>query len=451
MEEKNTNLEASKWTMDDIIVVLTYGGESVNANARLKDKFHRKPMQMIDARMAILERIQMVDTETLDLMDALGRRLAEDVVARDPLPHFRRSGMDGYAVRTEDITGCSSDHVAELEVIEQIPCGKVPIRIIERGQAARIMTGGMVPEGADAVIMLEVTEELVRDGRTYVQIRKADTRGANITPIGEEAVAGAKLMEGGRLVDAGAIALLAALGYAKVKVYRRPKVTILSTGSELLDISMPLAGGKIRNSNAYMLAAQVEAAGGEAQLIDHIPDEQEQAERILYDLLRSDADVIVTTGGVSVGDYDIMADFFLSWDGETLFNKLAMRPGSPTSAGIWNGKLIVGLSGNPSACFVGFELFIRPVILTMQGAPQDIPQPISAYLGESYLKVNAFTRYVRGKLAYEDGRVVARQVGLDKSSAVITLKDADCLIIIPPTKTGFRAGERVEVVPLLRT
>jgi molybdopterin molybdotransferase len=332
-------------------------------------------------------------------------------------------------------------------VIEQIPCGKEPERDITQGKAARIMTGGMVPGGADAVIMLEVTEEIVQDDQMYVRIRKPNTRGANITPIGEEAAKDTLMLAKGQLIGAGQIALLASLGCSRVQVYRRPKVAVISTGTELLQVSEPLQMGKIRNSNAYMLAAQIRSAGGEPLLVGQIPDDYALAEQKLYELLASDVDLIMTTGGVSVGDYDIMADFFKRWKGTTLFNKLAMRPGSPTSAGSWEDKLLFGLSGNPSASFVGFELFVRPVMLSMQGGAEETRE-YTALLAEDYLMVNAFTRYARGLQYIRDGRVYVRVVGLDKSSAMTSIKDANCLIVIPPTKTGYKAGELVQAIPL---
>ncbi|MCZ8515255.1 molybdopterin molybdotransferase MoeA [Paenibacillus filicis] len=310
---------------------------------------------MEEARRAALNRVRPIETEEIGLMESIGRRLAEEVRTKEPIPHFRRSGMDGFAVRFEDVAHASPSKPVELEIIEQIPCGKEPVKQITKGKASRIMTGGMVPDGADAVIMLEMTEEITRGDRAYVNIRKADTRGANITPIGEEADGGAKVLEKGQVIGAGQTAILAALGYSRIKVFRKPKVAVISTGTELLQVAEPLLMGKIRNSNAYMLSAQILSAGGEPLLVGQIPDDYTRAERMIYELLSSDADLILTTGGVSVGDYDIMADFFMKWGGATLFNKIAMRPGSPTTAGFWRDKLVFGLSGNPSACFVGFE------------------------------------------------------------------------------------------------
>ncbi|PWV98444.1 molybdopterin molybdotransferase [Paenibacillus cellulosilyticus] len=415
---------------------------------RNMNKYHRKAMTVEAARELLQSRVRPVEPTEVELAEAIGRRLAAPIRTVEPIPHFRRSGMDGYAIRTADIAHASAALPIELEIIEHIPCGKEPLYSITEGKAARIMTGGMVPDGADAVIMQEMTEAVEHNGRSIVRIQKKIAPGLNITPIGEEAGEGTLVIEAGEKLGAGHTAILAALGYNRVPVYRKPKVAVLSTGTELLRLTDPLQMGKIRNSNAYMLMAQIIAAGAQPLLVGQIPDDYPKAERMLYDLLASDADLIVTSGGVSVGDYDSMADFFLRWEGTTLFNKIAMRPGSPTTAGAWKDKLLFGLSGNPSACFVGFELFVRPVIQQLQGAVVDTAKTVTCLLAADYEKVNAYTRYVRGQWYSSGGNHYAKPVGRDKSSTILSLKDANCLIVIPPTKTGIVSGEIVQIIPL---
>lgn len=411
-------------------------------------KFHRRALAVTGARELLLSRISPAGEVETELTEAVGRILAEDVRTAEPLPHFSRSGMDGYAVRSADTGGASAARPVELEVVQHIPCGTAPALPIGPGQAARIMTGAMVPEGADAVVMLEMTETISRGGRERVRLRKTIERGANVAPVGEEAARGDVVLRAGERIGAGQAALLAALGYARVRVSRKPVVAVVSTGTELLRIDEPLAPGRIRNSNAYMLAAQIASAGGEPRLAGAVPDDRERAERMIYDLLNADIDMLLTTGGVSVGDYDVMADIFLSWEGETLFNKVAMRPGSPTTAGIWRDKAMLGLSGNPSACFVGFELFARPAMAAMQGSAELEKPGMTAYLEADYLKVNGFARYVRGIWHCREGRNLVRPAGMDKSSELLSIGSADCLIALPPTKTGFKAGTLVDIVPL---
>lgn len=415
---------------------------------RQNAKFQRKTLTVEEARDALTRRVRLLPSERVGLLEAVGRRLAEPVKTSEPLPHFRRSGMDGFAVRFADVADASPRRPVELEVVERLPAGQEPIRPIAAGTGARIMTGGIVPDGADAVIMFEMAEEIERAGRTFVRIRKPIAQGANITPIGEEAAADTPVLEAGAVIGAGQAAILAALGCARVEVFRKPIVTVVSTGTELLRVEEPLQPGKIRNSNAYMLAAQIAAAGGQPRLAGSIPDDSALAERTIGELLHSDADLIVTTGGVSVGDYDRMADFFLKWEGTTLFTKIAMRPGSPTSAGVWGDKFLIGLSGNPSACFVGFELFVRPVLAGMQGGKAEAGRTFTAVLAADYTKANGYTRYVRGRWYSRNGIHYVEPVGPDKSSAMLSLKEADCLIVIPPTKTGVAAGEVVEAILL---
>jgi len=418
-------------------------------NERIDPKFQRRAVAVGEAQDAILKRIRPLEAEEVDLLQAFGRRLADEVRTEEPIPHFRRAGMDGYAVRAADIAAAGSSAPARLEVIERIPCGFAPSRPVAEGQAARIMTGAMVPDGADTVVMLEAAEEWTEGERTFVRVRKADARGPHIAAIGEEASAGAALLRRGEAVGPGQSAVLAALGRSRVNVFRKPRVAVLSTGTELLRVDEPLRAGKVRNSNAAMLAAQIRSAGGEPSLAGAVPDDRRQAVRLLDELAASDADLIVTTGGVSVGDYDIMADLFLSGEGTTLFNKVAMRPGSPTSVGIWRDKWLFGLSGNPSACFVGFELFVRPALLAMQAAaPEELRPAVSGYLAEDYAKVNAYPRYIPGQREIRDGQVWVRPAGTDRSSSVLSMTGADCLMIVPPTKTGVRRGELVQAIPL---
>ncbi len=215
------------------------------------------------------------------------------------------------------------------------------------------------------MIMLEMTRESEDEGQFYIEVAKSIPAGSNISEIGSELTEGTELLQRGRKISAGETALLASFGWSRVPVFRRPKVAIIGTGSELLEIDQPLQPGKIRNSNISMLAAQVKQHGGVPLSLGIAADNKEEVSALL-DQAFVQADLVITTGGVSVGDYDILADIFSQWKGTKLFDKLAMRPGSPTTAGIRDGKFLFALSGNPGACFVGFELLVRPVLLGMQ-------------------------------------------------------------------------------------
>lgn len=412
-----------------------------------EDKFRRHAVSVEAAQARVMPFVVLSGTEQVKLAESIGRILAEDVVAPHPYPFFRRSGMDGYAVKSSDTEYCHAEGPVLLQVVDNIPCGSLPSVPIIPGTAARIMTGAKVPDEADAVVMLEMTEQEIQDGRTYIKLKRPISSGLNITPAGYEISAGDRLLEKGRKLSAGEISVLATFGLASVPVMKRPRVAVLSTGSELLEVDEPLQDGKIRNSNTYMLASQIIEAGGEPHLLEAIPDQLDQARWIIEQAL-IDYDVVITTGGVSVGDYDIMADLVKGPDVEMLFNKVTMRPGSVTTAAVKNGKLLFALSGNPGACFVGFELFVRPLLGGMLGREKPFLAEIHAELGSDYMKINNFTRFVRGRLDLSSGKVIAYPALLDESSVMVTIKDSDVLIVIPPTTTGAQAGQPVKALKL---
>ncbi len=411
------------------------------------DKFHRKPLQVQHAQELLSQYGQPGRTEQIPLQESHGRYLAEKVCAPHPFPRFRRSGMDGYAIRSEDTEGCSAEQMVWLDVIDEIPCGTVSGKEITNGTAARIMTGAQVPEGADAVVMLEMTELRQEAGRTQVGLKRKMEQGKNITPIGFEVRAGEELLQPGRRIQAGEISVLASFGVHLVTVYKKPRIAIFSTGSELLTVDEPLQPGKIRNSNTYMLASQVREAGGEPFILEAVMDDLPLAKAKVEKALK-EYDAVVTSGGVSVGDYDIMGDFVRSDSVDMLYNKIAMRPGSVTTAAVKDGKLLFALSGNPGACFVGFELFVRPFIQRTLGSHSPYLTEWTAVLEQDYTKVNAFTRYVRGRFEARDGVLYAIPAKVDESSVMVTIKDSDCLIVIPPAKGVTPAGEKVKILLL---
>ncbi|MDQ1234428.1 molybdopterin molybdotransferase [Paenibacillus sp. SORGH_AS306] len=423
--------------------------ESSNPVDHNPAKFNRKPITPATAQQKIADYVRIIDTEKVSIYTAGGRFLAEDVQAPHPYPHFRRSGMDGYAVIASDIAQASSDHLIWLQVIDNIPCGQTPSVQLVQGTAARIMTGAMVPDEADTVVMLEMTETKQAEGQEWVGFKRSVEQGRNITPIGLEIEAGDILLTKGAQISAGEISVLATFGVHEVKVYRRPQVAIFSTGTELLSVEEPIEPGKIRNSNSYMLAEQVKAAGGEPHVLGAIMDDLELARTTMLHALSS-YDIVISSGGVSVGDYDVMGDLVRSDEVEMLFNKISMRPGSVTTGAVKDGKLLFALSGNPGACFVGCELLVRPTIRQMMNSKQDYLPEWTATLGHDYHKINSFTRYVRGTIAVEEGKIVAYPASLDESSVMVTIKDSDCLIVIPPTSEVLPAGTTVSVLRLSR-
>jgi molybdopterin molybdotransferase len=410
-------------------------------------RFQREIVDVWDAQKRLEPWIRPLGTEKVKLTDSIGRYLGENVVATHDFPHFRRSMMDGFAVRSADTKGASEERPVALQVIESIPCGAVPTKKLTANTAARIMTGAMIPEGADSVVMIELTEQMQKDGQTYTVVKKETRPNENVIPIGLEMAKGTLILEKGRKINPGEAALLAAFGYDTVTVSRRPTVAIFATGSELLDVSEPLEPGKIRNSNSYMVAAQVLNAGGLPVLLEKVPDDVGLAKSMILDAMEK-VDLVITTGGASVGDYDILVDIFEQWDGKMLFNKVAMRPGSPTTVGVWRDKFLFALSGNPGACFVGFELFVRPVIWGMQGKPDIYLPSFSAFLAEDYKKNDSFYRIVRGKSEVKDGKIYVRSAGIDQSNVLSSIRDTDCLIVIPRDRKVMNAGEMVKVLRL---
>jgi molybdopterin molybdotransferase len=410
-------------------------------------RFHRDPIPVTEAQRRILAFAQKNPIETVLLMESEGRRLAKPICATNDVPHFPKSPYDGFAVRAEDTKGASIEHPIELEVVGAIACGDEPAFTIGKGQAARIMTGAAIPQGADCVIMFEMTTENEARVERIVGIKKEMKPGENIIQLGEEAKKGDVLIEAGKRIGPGEMAILATFGYAEVPVYRLPKIGILATGSELLSPEEPLRYGKIRNSNSYMTASQVRQAGGIPVLYGNLEDDPDKAVRTVLSILE-ETDMLITSGGVSVGDFDIMVEVFKRLEADLLFNKIAMRPGSVTSAARYNDKFIFGLSGNPGACFVGFELFVRPLLQAMQGKAEVTLPEMHAFMGVDMKKPSPFTRYVRSSWKMEEGKIVVYPVGQDKSGVVTNITDANCLLRIPSGGSGVSKGDTVTILAL---
>ena len=410
-------------------------------------RFHRDPISVAEAQERILSYVKPGETEQIPLLESEGRRLAQAVVATSDVPHFSKSPYDGFAVRAADTIGANPSAPIELEVVGSIACGDAPNFRVEAGQAARIMTGAAIPEGADCVIMFEMTSENETRVERMVGIKKEMKPGENIVQKGEETKEGTILIEAGKRIGPGEMAILSTFGYAHVPVYRLPRIGILATGSELLRPEDELTYGKIRNSNSYMTASQVRQAGGIPVLYGNLEDDPDLAIAKVRQIL-AETDFLITSGGVSVGDFDVMVEVFTRLDADLLFNKIKMRPGSVTSAARVGDQFIFGLSGNPGACFVGFELFVRPMLNAWQGKRQAALPGMQAKLGVDMKKPSPFTRYVRSSWTIEQGEVIVRPVGMDKSGVVTNITDANCLMCIPAGGQGASIGDFVTILPL---
>lgn len=407
-------------------------------------RFSRQMKTVEEALQALLEKLTTLDEEQVQIKEAYGRILAHDIVATCDMPPFDRSPLDGFAVRAADTVHATVDQPVRLRVVETVAAGKVPIIPLEAGCATRIMTGAMMPAGADAVIMFEQTEN-PGEISEVVGVKRVMRAGENISRRGEEIAMGSVVAQAGERINAGTLAILATFGYTQVSVIRKPRVGLLSTGIELVGIEEPLAPGKIRNSNTTMLSALIAEAGGIPVQYPVLPDDLAGAKEKLTAYIQ-EVDMLVSSGGVSVGDYDVIASLVDDPDVELLFNRIAMRPGSPTTSLLLSGKPVLALSGNPGACFVGFELFARPALQRQGGQPIVSLRSIKAKLGISYEKPCPYPRYLRGRLATKDGLLLAQPDFNDKAGNLGTLKNSECLIVIPAGGKGKQAGELVEVI-----
>ncbi|EJS77050.1 molybdopterin molybdotransferase MoeA [Bacillus cereus] len=385
--------------------------------------------------------------ELLPLELAYGRILAEDLVADHDVPSFNRSPYDGFAIRAEDTILASYESPTTFEVVGEIGAGSIFHEEVGPFQAVRIMTGAQIPKGCDAIVMLELTRQYENAGNRYMEVKRPFKTGDNISFQGEDAQKGTVLAKKGSYINPGISALLATFGYSEVPVARKPVIGLLATGSELLDVHESLEPGKIRNSNTYMILSQIRRAGGRVKYFGKFSDDFDTCFTAVKEAL-SQVDMLITTGGVSVGDYDYLPAIYEKLGAYVLFNKVAMRPGSVTTVAQLNGKLLFGLSGNPSACYVGFELFVRPCIRTYMFSEKVHLKRERALLGEDFLKPNPFTRFVRAKLTYNEGQLTAYPSGFDKSSSVSSLAETNIFIVLPGGTRGYQKDMFVDVLLL---
>ncbi|GAB1305655.1 molybdate to molybdopterin ligation enzyme [Bacillus altitudinis] len=406
----------------------------------------RQPIPVEEAVKKVHQFQKHGQVEWVPLKNSLGRWIAEDILADHDVPAFDRSPYDGFALRAEDTKEASSEHPIEFEVIDHIGAGIVSAKTIGPFQAIRIMTGAKIPKGANVVIMLELTKTFEKDGKSMMSLKRRLKKGDNISRQGEETLKGNVMIKKGSKVTPGVTAILATFGYAVVPVVKKPVIGIISTGTELLQVSDAMVDGKIRNSNLSMVYAQVLEAGGEPLDLGGVSDDFDQSYEAVKAAL-SKVDMLITTGGVSVGDFDFLPAIYEKLGAEVLFNKVAMRPGSVTTvAALPNGQLLYGLSGNPAACFVGFELFVKPIIYKWCLKENPFPVFAEAKLTHDFPKANPFTRFVRASLDFAGSQLSVTPTGLDKSSAVTSIAHADCFIVLPGGTRGFSAGDQVSVL-----
>jgi molybdopterin molybdotransferase len=391
------------------------------------------------ALTTILRHFRPLGLESVRLLDAPGRVIGENVAAPRNIPSAANSAMDGYAVRHADVRQANKNNPVALKIIEQIPAGKIARKKIRRGEAARIMTGAVIPKGADTVIRQEDTK---KDGQTvfiYAAGRKVD----NIRFAGEDVRKGEAVIKKGAILRPAHIGMLAALGRSSVSVYRKPRVAILSTGDELVDIQTNPGPGQIVNSNSYSLAAQVLECGAVPLMLGIARDKKSELEKKFRQALR--ADVIISSGGVSVGDFDFVKTVMGEIGNTMHFWQVAMRPGKPLAFGAIKGVALFGLPGNPVSAMVSFEQFVRPSLLKMLGHQKIFRQTIQAVCEDDFTKKAGFRHFIRAVIRRENGRYVAAVTGDQGSGILKSMVAANGLIVMGEDQTRIKKGDWVTV------
>ena len=392
-----------------------------------------------EARERILARVCPLGTETVPLGEAAGRVLAGEVRSPWDLPQWDNSAMDGYAVRAGDCRG-----PATLRITGYMAAGGPDAPKVERGCAVKIMTGSPVPEGADAVVPFEEAEE--RDGN--VRIPAPVKPLAHIRFRAEDIPAGTLVVPAGTVLRPPEISMLASFGMARVPVYRKPRVAVLSTGDELVELGEPIAPGKIVNSNSHALAAAVLEAGGVPILLGIARDDRESLLAKLSEGMAADA--LVTSAGVSAGDRDFVRDVLAELGVAPVFWKVLIKPGGPTAFGLKGSTAIFALPGNPVSSLITFEVFVRPAIRKMTGDACPVKPAVKAILAEPLKKKAGKMQFFRVTIEPGEEGYVARTAGDQNTGILRTLVRADGIAVLPADRTAFAAGEKVDVLLLYR-
>ena len=407
-----------------------------------------------EARSRILEMFQPLESERKPILEALGQVLAEDVSSPMSIPPLANSAMDGYAVQSSDITGATPDTPTSLRVIGQVAAGQLPQNEVVPGTAVRIMTGGPIPPGADTVVPFEDTDEydLKSSGMglsdiAEIKVNIGASEGSNVRPAGQDISKGQTVLKKGMLLRPSEIGVLASVGRDMVEVVRRPVVAVIATGDELLEPGGPIAPGKIYDSNSYSVAATVLRYGGVPLFLGIARDNLESMNAKLEEGL--DADLLLTSAGVSRGDYDIVKDLLAS-RGKVAFWSVRMRPAKPLAFGVFprpGGRLVphVGLPGNPVSALVAFEELVRPAILRMLGRT-DLEKPtIRAELEDDVVNTDGRRVFARVVVTRRDGRYYACLTGDQGSGVLTSMALANGLAICPEDVPRMKAGEVVDV------
>ena len=393
-----------------------------------------------EAVRLILDQLSPLPGEQVPLLQANGRVLFEDVRSGRCVPSFANSAMDGFAVRWQDVSRVSSASPANLKILEEIPAGYVAKRRVREGTAMKIMTGAPLPRGADTIVRVEYTNS---DG-DEVRINKTNGRAAHVRQAGEDIQKGQMILEKGKRLTPADIGLMASVGKSRVRVYRRPTVALISTGDELLEVEDRPRVGKIVNSNSYTLSTAVQECGAVPRLFGIVRDTRKSLAAAFKRAVRYD--VVITSGGVSVGDYDFVKEALGDAGVQMGFWKVAQKPGHPLAFGRIGKKPVFGLPGNPVSSTVSFLLYARPALLKMMGYQNLFLPVVKAKLEHEIKKGHGLKEFIRCRLRYEADQIFASSTGTQSSGVLRSLSLAQGLIVAREEQTFIEKGSQVPVI-----
>ncbi|HNQ18628.1 MAG TPA: molybdopterin molybdotransferase MoeA [Smithellaceae bacterium] len=391
------------------------------------------------ALKTILASARLMGTEKINILDAQRRAIAENIYAGRDIPSVDNSAMDGYALRAADTKGATPKKPVWFKIIEEIPAGKIPRKKLRSKEAARIMTGAIIPGGADAVIRQENTR---REGN-LVAVLTPVARKTDIRFAGEDVRKGELVIHKNSVLGAAQIGMLAALGKKSVLVYKKPRVAIMATGDELVDIDTNPSPGKIVNSNSYSLATLVDDCGGVPVILGITRDNKSALKQKFSTALKND--VIISSGGVSVGDYDLVKDIMVNMGNSMYFWQVAMRPGKPLAFGAIKGVPLFGLPGNPVSTMVSFEQFVRPYLLKIQGHRNIFRPVLKAISAENLEKKAGVKNFLRAIVKREKDKYIVKTTGNQGSGILKSMVTANALIILGEKETKIKKGDKVTV------
>ncbi|MGH7884588.1 MAG: molybdopterin molybdotransferase MoeA [Thermodesulfobacteriota bacterium] len=392
------------------------------------------------AKKLVIKNSKPLDAISINVIESDGYVLAEDLKSKVDLPLFNNSAMDGFAIKHADSVDAAIKNPLKLQIIATIKAGDSPKIRLKKGGAVKIMTGGMIPKGADAVVRKEDCSET----SGYLILKQKIPSGQHIRYKGEEIKKGALGLKKGTAINPAAIGFILELGYKKIKVYRKPKISVLVTGEELLGLDEKLRAGKIRETNSYSLSAAISNQKADLIAVERVKDSFSVIKRKILFLLRQ-SDILIIAGGVSVGDYDYIKDILLEIKVKKIFWGVSQRPGGPLYFGVYKNKLIFGLPGNPASSLLCFYEYIRPSILKLTGKKEYFLTKIDAILSEDLKKKKGKTHFIRGIVELKNNIYYTSSAGDQGSHILKSFALCNCFIIFPEENTNLKKGEKVEV------